>query len=163
MWAVGCLAAAALLSGVKGGMGGPLLALAAPITHTAESSEAADHRHTVDGHVLRSASKLQADINASIAASAAGFTIEAGAYYFDDGSPLIIHRAKDWRLATNGHVELWFRVSRKWRTGGVLILECTDISITGITVDYDPPAHYQGEVVATNAASSDPQLEVNCK
>ena len=156
MWAVGCLAAAALLSGVKGGMGGPLLALAAPITHTAESSEAADHRHTVDGHVLRSASKLQADINASIAASAAGFTIEAGAYYFDDGSPLIIHRAKDWRLATNGHVELWFRVSRKWRTGGVLILECTDISITGITVDYDPPAHYQGEVVATNAASSDP-------
>ena len=43
-----------------------------------------------------------------------------------------------------------------WVRGGVLILECTDISISGITVDYDPPAHHQGEVVATNAASSNP-------
>ena len=45
-------------------------------------------------------------------------------------------------------VQLWFRVSQQWATGGVLVKECTDVRIAGLHVDYDPPAHYQGEVVA---------------
>ena len=94
---------------------------------------------------------LQAQINASIAVGSAGFVIPAGAYYFDNGAPLIIYRAKNWSLTSDGHVELWFKVSQHWSTGGVLILECTDISIDGITVDYDPPTHYQGTVLNTNA------------
>jgi hypothetical protein len=99
---------------------------------------------TVDGrHVLRDAVSLQAAINASIAAGAPSYTIQAGAYYFDDGSPLIIYRAGNWSLRTDGPVELWFRVTQKWKTGGVLIKECTDVTISGLTVDYDPPTHYQ--------------------
>jgi hypothetical protein len=110
----------------------------------ADDMESRAELTTVDGrHVLRDAVSLQAAINASIAAGAPSYTIQAGAYYFDDGSPLIIYRAGNWSLRTDGPVELWFRVTQKWKTGGVLIKECTDVTISGLTVDYDPPAHYQ--------------------
>lgn len=101
---------------------------------------------TVTGLPLLSALSLQAAINASIDAKEPSFIIPAGAYYFDDGSPLLIYRAKSWALRANGTVELWFRATETWRTGGVLVKECDSISITGLTVDYDPPAYYQGTV-----------------
>ena len=45
-------------------------------------------------------------------------------------------------------------VSQKWRTGGVLILECEDVAVQGLTVDYDPPAFYQGTVTSLEAGSA---------
>ena len=115
---------------------------------TAAAAGSGDAATTVDGLQLRDASQLQAAVNASIAAGEAGYAVAAGAYYFDDGSPLLIHRAKRWNLTATGRVELWFRVSQRWRTGGVLIKECEDVAISGLVVDYDPPTHYQGTVLA---------------
>ena len=118
------------------------------VLRSAVQQHGEDHQRTMDGHVLRSAVQLQAAINMSIEAGSRGYTVEAGAYYFDDGAPLVIYRARNWWLRTSGVVQLWFRVTQQWRTGGVLIKECADVSIAGLAVDYDPPAHYQGEVVA---------------
>ena len=118
---------------------------------TAAAAGSGDAATTVDGLQLRDASQLQAAVNASIAAGEAGYAVAAGAYYFDDGSPLLIHRAKRWNLTAAGRVELWFRVSQRWRTGGVLIKECEDVAISGLVVDYDPPTHYQGTVLADPA------------
>ena len=109
---------------------------------------------TVDGLALRDATALQAAINASIASGAAGYTVPSGAYYFDDGSPLLLFRARRWSLDTAGRVELWFRVSQRWRTGGVLVKECSDVAISGLVVDYDPPTHYQGTVLPDPAPPS---------
>ena len=78
---------------------------------------------------LQSAVKLQAAINASIIAGDPSYTIQEGAYYFDDGSPLLVYRANQFQLRGAGVVELWFKVTEKWKTGGVLILECEDVSV----------------------------------
>ena len=92
-----------------------------PTTRLPATTDAGATTTTVDGHVLQSAVDLQAQINASIAVGSAGFVIPAGAYYFDNGAPLIIYRAKNWSLTSDGHVELWFKVSQHWSTGGMLI------------------------------------------
>jgi hypothetical protein len=107
-----------------------------------------EQQYTVDGLLLRSAPALQAAINRSIAAHEPVFTIATGAYYFSGGEPLLLYRARNWALRTDGgRVELWFRATSTWRTGGVLIKECDHISVSGLTVDYDPPTGYQGTVV----------------
>ena len=73
------------------------------------------------------------------------YTIPTGAYNFDDGSPLLLYRATDFILEAHAAVELWFKVTSTWRTGGVLLLECSNVVVQGqLTVDYDPPAYYQG-------------------
>ena len=120
-----------------------------------------DHAGAVtlgSGLPLRSARDLQAAINTSIASGASSYTIAAGAYYFDDGTPLLLYRAKDWALRTKpgSHVELWFRVmsGTNLTTGGVLIKECENVAISGLTVDYDPPAMYQGTVLRVDKEGS---------
>jgi hypothetical protein len=109
------------------------------------------------GLPLRSARDLQAAISASISSGAASYTIAVGAYYFDDGTPLLLHRAKNWVLrAEPGGVELWFRLmsGTNLTTGGVLIKECENVAVSGLTVDYDPPAMYQGTVLGVDAVGS---------
>eukprot|EP01046_Picozoa_sp_COSAG06_P032126 COSAG06_NODE_3187_length_5716_cov_3.110913_1_plen_250_part_10 len=121
---------------------------------------------TVDGLPIREGGQLQAAINASIAAGNPGYSVASGAYYFNDGSPLLVYRARRWSLVGVGRVELWFRTSTSrspssigsskhlgatadvgWTTGGVLVLECEDVRIEGFTIDYHPPAFYQGTVL----------------
>lgn len=87
---------------------------------------------TMDGQPIRDGAALQREVNASIAAGGPSYSVAEGAYYFDDGSPLLLYRARNWSLlADPGRVTLWFRVTREWRTGGVLILECTDVRSMG--------------------------------
>lgn len=110
---------------------------------------------TMDGQPIRDGAALQREVNASIAAGDPSYSVAEGAYYFDDGSPLLLYRARNWSLlADPGRVTLWFRVTREWRTGGVLILECTDVRVYGLAVDYDPPAFYQGTVLSLIDSSS---------
>ena len=100
---------------------------------------------TIDGqHVLRDAVALQTATSASIASGAPSYTILAGAClllllrrripssYNTPCQELVAIRA-------DGAVELWFRVTAKWTTGGVLIKECAEVTISGLTTDYDPP------------------------
>ena len=53
-------------------------------------------------------------------------------------------------------MELWFRVmsGTNLTTGGVLIKECENVAISGLTVDYDPPAMYQGTVLRVDKEGS---------
>ena len=112
---------------------------------------------TMDGQTIHDGADLQRAINTSIAAGDASYHVAAGAYYFDDGSPLLLFRARNWSLVADpGRVTLWFRVTQKWQTGGVLILESQDIHVHGLTVDYDPPAFYQGTVRSLGAPGAPP-------
>ena len=133
---------------------GPLATLAMALTLTGARAQAPT---TVDGLPLRSALELQLAINASISAAAPGYRVRSGAYYFDDGAPLLLYRARDWKLSTDGGpVQLWFRATSTWKTGGVLIKECENVSISGLSVDYDPPATYQGTVLGAELAVEAP-------
>ena len=104
---------------------------------------------TINGLTLHSARQLQANINMSISNGDSSYTVASGAYYFDDGSPLLLYRASNFTLiAADPVVELWFRMTNRWQTGGVVLLECINVVVDGFTVDYDPPSHYQGTVIA---------------
>jgi hypothetical protein len=125
------------------------LYMCAAVMLASMSSVAGVATKTVDGVPIYDGEDLQRAVNGSIAAGEVSFQIAPGAYYFDDGLPLLLYRAQNWSLvAEPGRVTLWFRVTQRWRTGGVLILECEDVRVYGLTVDYDPPTHYQGTVLS---------------
>jgi hypothetical protein len=71
-------------------------------------------------------------------------SISAGDYYFGSES-LVIHRASDFVLRAEegpGTAQLWFSVG-----AGILVNQSRDVVLDGLSVDYDPPAHYQGTVM----------------
>ena len=89
---------------------------------------------------------LQDAIDASIArAGASSFSVAAGDYYFGNAS-LVIHRAFNFTLraqAGPGTVQLWFSIG-----AGVLVNRSSDVVLDGLSVDYDPPAHWQGTITS---------------
>jgi len=96
---------------------------------------------------------LQHSIDTSIAGGASSVAISAGDYYFGNAS-LLIQRASDfslWAKDGPGTVQLWFCIG-----AGVLVDKSRDVLLDGLSIDYDPPAHYQGTVVqVTDDNSSD--------
>lgn len=80
-------------------------------------------------------------------------SVPRGDYYFGNAS-LVIHRASNFTLraeAGPGTVQLWFSIG-----SGVLVNQSSDVILDGLSVDYDPPAHYQSTIVqVTDDSSSD--------
>lgn len=110
---------------------------------------AAASLYTVGGLLVRDGAALQAEVTASIASGASALLVQEGAYYFDNGAPLLIRDARNWTLrpaSPRARVELWFRMTSNWSTGGVLIRDCADVTVDGVRVDYDPPPYYQGTI-----------------
>ena len=71
--------------------------------------------------------------------------VAAGNYHFGSES-LVIAGARHLRVrATSGpgSVNLWFTAGH-----GVLIKNCAGVAMESLSVDYDPPAHWQGTIVA---------------
>lgn len=69
--------------------------------------------------------------------------VEAGDYVFN--TSLVIHGARNFRLTSvqgPGSVNLWFTIG-----AGVLIKQCEDVSVEDMSIDYDPPAHWQGTII----------------
>jgi hypothetical protein len=80
-----------------------------------------------------------------IAENKSTISVPSGDYYFGNTS-LVIHHASDFTLQAAGgpgSVNLWFMIGT-----GVLVNESTNVLLDGLTVDYDPPAHYQGTIVS---------------
>jgi hypothetical protein len=87
---------------------------------------------------------LQQLISRSLAASATSLAVPPGDYYFGNAS-LLIHRASRFALRARdgpGTVQLWFAVG-----AGVLVNQSSNVVLDGLSLDYDPPAHFQGTVV----------------
>ncbi len=91
-----------------------------------------------------SAVSLQIEINKSINARLATFTVPAGDYYFGNTS-LILYRANNFTLQGEGNagsVFFWFCIG-----SGILVQESSNLTLNGFSVDYDPPAHYQATIL----------------
>ena len=88
---------------------------------------------------------LQTQIDASIRTGPSSYvSIPAGDYYFGNKS-LVIHRADHFTLhaeAGAGKVQLWFCIG-----AGLLVSQSSNVMLDRLTIDYDPPAHYQGTII----------------
>eukprot|EP01048_Picozoa_sp_COSAG05_P018163 COSAG05_NODE_2607_length_2846_cov_13.463497_1_plen_536_part_00 len=99
------------------------------------------------------ATALQHAVDRGIAQRAASVSVQAGDYYFGNTS-LVVHQAANLTLRAEdgpGTVQLWFSIG-----AGLLVNQSTDVVLDGLSIDYDPPAHYQGTVlnVITNGSGS---------
>ena len=88
---------------------------------------------------------LQDLIDASIAEGGPrpSVSVPAGDYYFGNAS-LRIHRASNFTPQAQGGpgtVQLWFSIG-----AGLLVNQSSDVFLDGLSIDFDPPAHYQGTV-----------------
>ena len=87
---------------------------------------------------------LQDEITSSIARGAASVSIAAGDYYFGN-TTLAIHHAHNLTLraaAGPGTVQLWFTIG-----SGLLVNQSRNLVLDGLTIDYDPPSHWQGTIL----------------
>ena len=93
----------------------------------------------------RRALALQSEINESIhTPGISNVSISPGDYYFGNAS-LVIEGATNFTLharAGPGTVQLWFSIG-----AGLLVNQSSDVVLDGLSLDYDPPAHYQGTIV----------------
>ena len=89
------------------------------------------------------ARQLQRQVDTAIAVSSPRVSVAAGDYYFGAAS-LLLHQAHGLSLQAesgSGTVHLWFCIG-----AGVLVNRSSDLVLDGLSIDYDPPAHYQGTI-----------------
>jgi hypothetical protein len=103
---------------------------------------------------------LQARIDQTIRQSDSIVSISPGDYYFGNTS-LVIHGASNFTLCATagpGTVQFWFSIG-----SGVLVNQSSDVILDGLSVDYDPPAHYQGTIVQVIDDSSSDVIQALVK
>jgi hypothetical protein len=84
---------------------------------------------------------LQAKIDRSVLQGDQRLSIPQGDYYFGNTN-LVVQQACNFTLLAetgSGTVHLWFAIGN-----GILVNQSSDVTLDSISVDYDPPAHYQG-------------------
>ena len=87
-------------------------------------------------------------------------SVPAGDYFFGNAS-LVIYHASNFTVraeAGPGTVQLWFSIGT-----GVLVNQSSDVVLDGLSVDYDPPAHYQGTVVRVTDDSNNSVIQALVK
>lgn len=89
---------------------------------------------------------LQARVSSSITAGDARFVVPPAEYYFNNAS-LVLSYAKHFTLVGGGS-ELWFSVG-----SGLLLHRCVSTTVTGFSIDYDPPAFFQATALADGVLS----------
>lgn len=76
------------------------------------------------------------------------FVITPGHYRFEDGNPgaqnFTIAKTEDMLIEAGG-VTFWFDPVP--RRDGLFVAGCKNVTIRGLTIDYDPPTYIQGEIV----------------
>ena len=92
------------------------------------------------------AAQLQTNLSAAVRRGDGSFAIEPGTYWFQ-GTDLLVDGAGDLAIRSSSsaaNVTLLFTCN--W---GLVLRSCTNVSISGVVVDYEPPCFSQGLVTAT--------------
>jgi hypothetical protein len=90
--------------------------------------------------------QLQTDLNAAVRRGDGTFTIAPGTYRFQS-TDLLVDAAHDLAIgsgSSSSNVTLLFTCN--W---GLVLRSCSNVSVSGIVVDYDPPCYSQGLVTNT--------------
>ena len=86
--------------------------------------------------------QLQQHLNEAISTRQPTFTLPAGDVRFARGERLLIARAAN-MVITGANTTLWFEPG-----GGLKVLQCENLSISGVVIDYDPLPYVQAEILA---------------
>eukprot|EP01052_Picozoa_sp_SAG31_P005599 SAG31_NODE_248_length_19104_cov_3.721019_8_plen_674_part_00 len=96
-----------------------------------------------------SGSQLQQQLDAAVAARAASFALpKNGDVRFARGEGLLLSRAANMAIVGD-NTTLWFQPG-----GGLRVLRCANISISGVVIDYDPLPFVQAEILAMAPAAA---------
>ena len=88
--------------------------------------------------------QLQQRLDAAIAAAAPTFALPGGDVAFSRGERLIVRAATNMQIVSSAtRTTLWFQPG-----GGLRIVESANVTISGVTIDYDPLPYIQAEIVA---------------
>lgn len=80
-----------------------------------------------------------------MSATEATYTIPKGHYRFTESNPFLIENIKDFKIVGE---DVYFWIEGK--INGIELRNCTNVSVQGITVDYDELPFSQGEIVYIN-------------
>lgn len=138
-----------------------MTALAAPLlvgacsrpaanTNQAYPAEIAGWSDKVIQEQRDAAVKLAADITRAAAAGEKRFVVPPGQYRFGPGGAesLAVRGAKDFEIDATGSTFWLYPFQRK---DGILIDNCRNVTLKGLTVDYSPTPYSQGVVTEINS------------
>ncbi len=97
----------------------------------------------------KAAVKLQADINTAIKTGKSGIAIPPGHYRFDPDGPiswLYLRGVSNFTISGNG-VTFWGDGVKKQKSM-LLLHECVNVTVRGVSFDYDPYSSTQGKILA---------------
>ena len=96
-----------------------------------------------------SGSQLQLQLDAAVAAEAPSFALPKDCgVRFARGEGLLLSRAANMAIVGE-NTTLWFQPG-----GGLRVLRCANISISGVVIDYDPLPYVQAEILAMAPAAA---------
>ncbi len=118
-------------------------------TNAAYPAEIAGWSDKVIQDQRAAATKLAADITRAAAAGEKRFVVPPGQYRFGPGGTesLAIRGAKDFEIDATGSTFWLYPFQRK---DGILIDNCRNVTLKGVTVDYYPTPYSQGVVTEIN-------------
>lgn len=106
------------------------------------------------------AQQLAADLNAALDAGAGTFTIPAGDYRFGpEGLASLNLIDRHDAIIDAAGATFWFH--GRHRVDALKLSRCRDVTIRGLTIDYDPPAYSQGEIVAKDDAAKTVDIRID--
>ena len=123
----------------------------AAATHTSAAETASEtYLKTDDADVaaavtpgpMTPGSQVMADLRAAIAAGRDSFALPAGGISFSDGSDFLILRARHMTISASG-TTAWFAPP----TGGLRFMDCHNVTLRGLTVDYNPLTYIQADII----------------
>ena len=94
-------------------------------------------------------SQLQQRLNAAVAAKQLTFALPSGDVRFARGEGLLLNGAANIALVGD-NTTLWFEPG-----GGLKVLRCENVRISGVVIDYDPLPYVQAEILAMAPADDD--------
>ena len=87
--------------------------------------------------------QLQRDLNAAIAAGSSTLAIAPGVYRFGPKRDLLLNNARDLSITPGGGGNVILLFTCNW---GLVLRSSINVSVSDVTIDYDPPCFSQGVV-----------------
>lgn len=110
---------------------------------------------------VKAAQKLSTELKKAIAAGQKEFVIPPGNYRFDKSlNPRFELKKVDTLTIKAEGATFWFDGSQRF-SSGIMIRDCRNLTIKGLTIDYDPLTATQGIITAINPASRNMTVKID--
>jgi len=137
-----------------------LLALPSLAVNLAMPEPAANWSEATKAQQREAAKQLAANLNAALDGGATTFTIPPGDYRFGpEGLASLVLSGRHDAVIEAAGATFWFH--GRHRIDALKLSQCRDVTLRGLTIDYDPPAYSQGEIVAKDDAAKTMDIRID--